>query len=66
MAALDSSNSSIGHGRFRARPSDDHKIHDYLVKELNLAENGEKKSAKFIDRICQISLEAFWTQSVRG
>ena len=42
------------------------KIHAYLVKELNLAENAEEKSAEFINRMCQITLEALWTQNVRG
>ena len=41
------------------------KIHAYLVKELNLAENAKVKSAEFIDRIPQITLEAFWTQNLR-
>ena len=42
------------------------KIHAYLVKELNLAKKAEEKSAEFVNRTCQISLEAFWTQNVRG
>ena len=53
MVALDSSNSSIGHGHFR-------------VKELKLTENAEQKSAEFIDRMWQITLEALWTDNVRG
>ena len=42
------------------------KIHAYLVKEVNLAENAEEKSAEFVSRVCQVTLEAFWTQKVRG
>ena len=43
------------------------KIHAYLVKEVNLAENAEEKPAKFANRrVCQITLEAFWTQNVKG
>ena len=41
------------------------KIHAYLVKEVNLAENAEEKSAEFVNRVCQVTLEAFWTQNVR-
>ena len=40
------------------------KIHAYLVKEVNLAENAEEKSAEFVNRVCQVTLEAFWTQNV--
>ena len=42
------------------------KIHAYLVKEVSLAENAEEKSARFVNRVCQVTLEAFWTQKVRG
>ena len=42
------------------------KVHAYLVKELNLAENVEVKSAETLDRMYQITLEAFWTQNVRA
>ena len=42
------------------------KIHAFLVKEVNLAENGEEKLAEFVNRVCQVTLEAFWTQKVRG
>ena len=41
-------------------------IHAYLVKEVNLAENNEEKSAEFVNRVCQVTLEAFWTQEVKG
>ena len=36
------------------------------MKEVNLAENAEEKSAEFVNRVCQVTLEAFWTQKVRG
>ena len=42
------------------------KIHAYLVKETNLAENAKKKSAEFVIRMCQVILEAFWTQNLGG
>ena len=42
------------------------KIHAYLVKEVNLAENAEEKSAEFVNRVCQVTLKAFWTQKVKG
>ena len=42
------------------------KIHVYLVKEVNLAENAEEKSAELVNRVCQFTLEAFWTQNVKG
>ena len=41
------------------------KIHSYLKKEVNLAENAEEKSREFVNRVCQITLEAFWTQNVK-
>ena len=42
------------------------KIRAFLVKELNLAKNAEEKTAEFVNRTCQITLEAFRTQNVRG
>ena len=33
---------------------------------MNLAENAEEKTAEFVNRICQISLETSWTQEVKG
>ena len=41
-------------------------IHAYLVKEINLAKNAEEKSAEFVNRVCQVTLEIFWTQNVKG
>ena len=42
------------------------KIHAYLVKEVNLAENAEEKAVEFVNRVCQVTLETFWIQKVRG
>ena len=42
------------------------KIHAYLAKEVSLAENAEDKSAEFVNRVCQNTLKAFWTQNVKG
>ena len=42
------------------------KIHVYLVKEVNMAENAEEKSAEFVNRVCQVNLKPFWTQNVKG
>ena len=42
------------------------KSHAYLVKEVNLAEIAEDKSAEFVNRVCQVTLEAFWAQKVKG
>ena len=41
------------------------KIHAYLLKEVNLAENAGEKTAEFGNRMCQITLETFWTQKVK-
>ena len=37
-------------------------IHAYLLKEVNLAEKAEEKTAEFVNRMSQITLETFWTQ----
>ena len=42
------------------------KIYVYIVRELILAENEGEKSAELVDKMCQITLEVFWTQIVRG
>ena len=57
---------TLGMDAFDRGPAIITKIHAYLAKELNLAENAEEKSTKFKDRMWQITLEAFLTQSVRG
>ena len=41
------------------------KIHAYLLKEVNLAKNAGEKTAEFVKRMCQITLETFWTQEVK-
>ena len=41
-------------------------IHAYLVKEVNLAENAEEKAAEFVNKVCQVTLQTFWTQKVKG
>ena len=41
-------------------------IQAYLLKEVNLAENADEKTAEFLNRMCQVSLETFWTQEVKG
>ena len=33
---------------------------------MNLAENAEEKAAEFVNRMCQITVETFWTQEVKG
>ena len=42
------------------------KIHAYLVKEVSLAENAEEKSAEFVNRVRQVTLEAYPGQNVKG
>ena len=42
------------------------KIHAYLVKEVILVKNAEEKAAEFVNRVCQITLETFWTHKVKG
>ena len=41
------------------------KIHAYLVKEVNMGENAEEKPADFVNRVCQVTLEAFWKQNAK-
>ena len=57
---------ALGADAFEQGPVMIKKIHAYLLKEVNLAENAEEKTAEFVNRMCQISLETFWTQEVRG
>ena len=38
---------------------------DVFVKESNLAGNAEEKSAVFVNRMCQLTLEAFWSEYKR-
>ena len=57
---------ALGAYAFERGPVKIKKIHAYLVKEVNLAENAEEKSAEFVSKECQVALEAFWTQNVKG
>ena len=57
---------ALGMDAFEQGPVMIKKIHAYSVKEVNLAENAEEKSAEFVNRVCQVTLEAFWTQKVKG
>ena len=57
---------ALGADAFEQGPVMIKKIHAYLLKEVNLAENAEEKTAEFVNRMCQISLETFRTQEVRG
>ena len=56
----------MGADAFEQGPVMIRKIHAYLVKEVNLAENAEEKAAEFVNRVCQVTLETFWTQKVKG
>ena len=51
---------ALGMDAFERSPMVITKIHADLVRESTLAENDGKKSAEFIDRMCQITLEVFW------
>ena len=57
---------ALGADAFEQGPIMIKKIHAYLLKEVNLAENAEEKTAEFVNRMCQITLETFWTQEVKG
>ena len=57
---------ALGADAFEQGPVMIRKIHAYLVKEVNLAENAEEKAAEFVNRVCQVTLEPFWTQKVKG
>ena len=56
---------ALGADAFEQGPVMIPKIHAYLLKEVNLAENSEKKTAEFVNRMCLINLETFWTQEVK-
>ena len=56
---------ALGADAFEQGPVMIRKIHAYLVKEVNLAENAEEKAAEFVNRVCQVTLETFWTQKVK-
>ena len=57
---------AMGADAFEQGPVMITKIHAYLIKEVNLAENAEENTAEFVNRMCQITLETFWTQEVKG
>ena len=57
---------ALGADAFQQSPVMITKIHAYLLKEVNLAENAGEKTAEFVNRMCQITLETFWTQEVKG
>ena len=57
---------SLGADAFERGPIIVKKIHAYLLKEVILAENAEEKTAEFVNRMCQITLETFSTQEVKG
>ena len=57
---------ALGADAFEQGPVMIKKIHAYLLKEVNLAENAEEKTAEFVNRMCQITLGTFWTQKVKG
>ena len=50
---------ALGADAFEQGPVMITKIHAYLLKEVNLAENAEEKTAEFVNRMCQITLETF-------
>ena len=55
---------ALGADTFEQGPVMIRKIHAYLVKEVNLAENAEEKAAEFVNRVCQVTLGTFWTEKV--
>ena len=57
---------ALGADAFEQGPVMIRKNYAYLVKEVNLAENTEEKAAEFVNRVCQVTLETFWTQKVKG
>ena len=57
---------ALGADAFEQGPVMIRKIHAYLVKKVSTAKNAEEKSADSVNRMCQVTLEAFWTQKVKG
>ena len=57
---------ALGADAFQQGPVMITKIHAYLLKEVNLAENAGEKTAEFVNRMCHITLETSWTQEVKG
>ena len=56
---------ALGADGFEQGPVMITKIHAYLLKEVNLAENAGEKTAEFVNIMCQITLETFWTQEMK-
>ena len=56
---------ALGADAFEQGPVMIMKIHADLVKEVNLAQNAEEKAAEFVNKVCQDTLESFWTQKVK-
>ena len=46
---------ALGADVFEQGPVIIRKIHAYLVKEVNLAENAEEMAAEFVNRVCQVT-----------
>ena len=57
---------ALGADPYERGPAMIRKIYAYLLKEVNLAENAEEKSAEFVNKMCQVTLEIFRTQNVQG
>ena len=57
---------ALGADAFEQGPVMIKKIHAYLLKEVHLAENAEEKTAEFVNRVCQVTLETFWTGKMKG
>ena len=53
---------ALGADAFEQGPVMIKKIHAYLVNEVNAAD----KSAEFVNRVCQVTLEALWNQKRKG
>ena len=65
MATSNSSKSGIGADAFEQGPVMIKKIHAYLLKEVNLPENAGEKTSEFVNRVCQVTLETFWTEKLK-
>ena len=57
---------ALGADAFEQGPVMIKKVHAYLANEVNLAENAPDKSAEFVNRVCQVTLEALWNQKRKG
>ena len=65
MAALTPSKAALGIDAFERGTPVIAKILAYLVREMNLVESEREKSMEFVDTMCQITLEVFWTEHSR-